>query len=339
MTREVFAPAFRDRVISHFIFNEISPLFERTFIYDSYSCRKNKGTLFGIKRAEHNIKSITNNYTKEAYGLSIDISGYFMSINREKLLSILTEQLEKFRYRKNSSGKIWDDCIDYEMIYFLLGRILHRNPLEKIKMIGNKEDWSKLPKEKSLFNSPDGIGLIIGDLMSQLFSNIYLNPLDQYIKRELKVKHYGRYVDDAYLLHANKKYLISLIPKIEVFLKENLGLKLNKKKTHIFNLNYNFKFLGVCLKPYRCYVKNRTVKSFKRKINTIESNIYKGNTSFENLKSYRSILNSYCGYFKKSKSWQILEASLNKTIFKEYFVFTPDYSKAVLLKKKNNSYV
>ena len=58
-----------------------------------------------------------------------------------------------------------------------------------------------------MFYAKPNCGLPIGNLTSQLFSNVYLNLLDQFIKRVLKIKHYGRYVDDGYLLYHNKKYL------------------------------------------------------------------------------------------------------------------------------------
>lgn len=73
--REVFASQFRDRVVHHLLFNYIAPIFEKTFIYDSYSCRKEKGTLFGVERLEHHIRSCTNNYTHTAYILKLDIQG------------------------------------------------------------------------------------------------------------------------------------------------------------------------------------------------------------------------------------------------------------------------
>jgi len=55
--REVFAADFRDRVVHHLIYSYISPIFEKTFINDSYSCRKGKGTHYGIKRIDHFIRS------------------------------------------------------------------------------------------------------------------------------------------------------------------------------------------------------------------------------------------------------------------------------------------
>ena len=83
--REVFAPKFRDRVVSHVLFMMISPIFERYFVHDSFSCRVGKGTLVGIERLEHHIRSVTDNYRYEAWSLNYDISAYFMSIVRSIL--------------------------------------------------------------------------------------------------------------------------------------------------------------------------------------------------------------------------------------------------------------
>lgn len=93
--REVFASQFRDRVVHHLLYNYIAPIFEKTFIRDSYSCRKGKGTLFGIERFEHHIRSCTNNYACTAYILKLDVQGYFMNINKGKLYDIITVRLDK----------------------------------------------------------------------------------------------------------------------------------------------------------------------------------------------------------------------------------------------------
>ena len=93
--REIIASSFCDRVIHHLIFNYINSIFEPTFIYDSYSCRKNKGTHFGIKRVSKFIKSCSNNYQNNCYVLKLDLSGYFMNINH----NILYKKIEKKKGR------------------------------------------------------------------------------------------------------------------------------------------------------------------------------------------------------------------------------------------------
>lgn len=76
--REIFAANFRDRVVRHLIYNYISPIFEKTFIHDSYSCRKDKGTHYGIKRIEHFIRSCSQNYIKDSYILTLDIRQVYL---------------------------------------------------------------------------------------------------------------------------------------------------------------------------------------------------------------------------------------------------------------------
>lgn len=85
--REIFAGDFRDRVIHHHIIRKLNPLFEKIFIHDSYSCREEKGTLFGIKRIDMFIRGASENYTRDAYILKLDIEGFFMNIDRSVLLS------------------------------------------------------------------------------------------------------------------------------------------------------------------------------------------------------------------------------------------------------------
>lgn len=94
--REVFAASFRDRIVHHLLYNWLMPIFEPTFIYDSYSCREGKGTLFGIERMEHHIRSCSDNYTKDCYVMKLDIEGYFMNINRQLLFDVIVKRLKGY---------------------------------------------------------------------------------------------------------------------------------------------------------------------------------------------------------------------------------------------------
>lgn len=105
-------------------------------------------------------------------------------------------------------------------------------------------------------------GLPIGNLTSQLFANIYLNDFDHFIKRNLKIRYYGRYVDDMVFVHRDKEYLKSIIPIIRNYLKENLDLKLREKKIYLQHYSKGVKFLGVFLKPYRIYIDKRAKGNF-----------------------------------------------------------------------------
>lgn len=83
--REIFAAHFQDRVVHHLIFKHLSLVFEKVFIEDSYSCRKGKGTLYGVNRMYSFIDTCSQHYTEDAYVLKLDIQGYFYAINKEIL--------------------------------------------------------------------------------------------------------------------------------------------------------------------------------------------------------------------------------------------------------------
>ena len=152
-----------------------------------------------------------------------------------------------------------------ELIDFLLRQIIFRNPQRDCRIRGSAEDWEGLPPTKSLFNSPEGVGLPIGDLTSQLFSNIYLGELDGYVKRVLRCKHYGRYVDDFFIVHPSKRYLKELIPWIREFLKEELELELHPDKIELQHYSRGVAFLGAYVRPYRRYPSKRTAGFFGKR--------------------------------------------------------------------------
>ncbi|MBQ8761530.1 MAG: RNA-directed DNA polymerase [Bacteroidales bacterium] len=283
--REVFAANFRDRIVHHLFYNYTHEIFEKRFIYDSYSCIKNKGTHFGIKRLRHHILSVSKGYSKPCFILKIDIKGYFMNINREKLLEICRNTISKTK-------NIY--LIDYQFVDYLIETIVSYDPLKDCNVLGEIMDWDKLPEEKSLFFTKDNCGLPIGNLSSQLFSNVYLNVFDQYVKRKLKCRHYGRYVDDAYIVSNNREYLKSIIPKISVFLKENLYLEIHPHKTRIYNAYHGIEFLGAFLKPFRTYISTSSLERIVKKIKTCELT---DNSKVQNkMNSFLGVLSHYDSY-------------------------------------------
>ena len=93
--REIFAADFRDRVVHHLLVNKLNPLFEKSFINDSYACRLGKGTHFGIRRVDRFIKQCSVNYSQDCYVLKLDIKGFFMHINKQILFSKLQTFIEQ----------------------------------------------------------------------------------------------------------------------------------------------------------------------------------------------------------------------------------------------------
>ena len=326
--REIFAAQFIDRIVHHLYFNYTHELYENTFIADTYSCIKNRGTHYGIDRMKHHILKESNNYNKECYVLKMDIKGYFIHINRNKLIEISNKQLNKMKSHKNSKGKIYEKYLDFNFIKYLGDKIISLNPTNKCIIKSPKFEWLKLPSSKSLFHTENNCGLPIGNLTSQLLSNVFLNELDQYVKRELKCKHYGRYVDDFYIVSTDKNFLHSIIPKIKSFLKEKLLLDINDGKTKIINVKQGVEFLGAFIKPYRTYISNSTLKRIKKKLLQLQNN----GTN----KDPTNSINSYLGILRHYSSFNLRKELFSKiTVLYQYGIFNKDYTKFISYSKIN----
>ena len=286
--REVFASEFRDHIVHHLYYNYVSPLFERQFIYDSYSCRKGKGTLLGIERLEHHIRSVSRNYTREAYILKMDIRGYFMSINRRLLRDMVYEMIR----RVHLPEKYMD------IVMYLTDIITQKDPLHGAKMRGNPHDWDDLPPSKCLSHSPQGVGMPIGDLTSQLFSNVFLNKLDWYVTSTLGFKHYGRYVDDFYIVDSDRQRLVSAISQIGKML-NTLGLELHPKKVRMQPAKEPTLFLGAIIFPYYRHCFSRTMAKYIKYMHIyirLVDGCDNGSVNGLDVSRCMSSLDSYIGY-------------------------------------------
>lgn len=261
--REVIAADFRDRIVHHYIFDYLNMWLERELIEDCYSCREGKGTGYGVDRLEHHILSCSQNYTREAWCLQLDISGYFMSIDRRKLYVMAMELMARIGRRCDKTGRQLGKLPKHRLVEQLLAKVILYDPLQNCEIRDPKGIYALLPRSKSLRYAPEGIGLPIGNLTSQMFSNLYMNCFDQWVKRYLKVKHYGRYVDDSFYISTDREWLLGLVPRIDAYLQAHLGLHLNLKKTKITEVKMGITFLGIHIKPYRRYVKRDTIRRMR----------------------------------------------------------------------------
>lgn len=313
--REVFATDFRDRIIHHLIYNYIYELFDRHFIYDSYSCRLEKWTHFGIKRVEHFLRSCSQNYSCDAYILKLDIKWFFMHIDKY----ILFEKIETFLSNKKEQL-----TIDYDFLIKLIHQVIFHDSTKDCIIKWKKSDWEWLPDDKSLFHSPKDTGLAIWNLTSQLFANIYLDSLDKYIKYELWFSYYGRYVDD-FIICSNKEKLLSVISKIRDFLSDKLCLILHPKKIYFQHYTKWVQFLGAYIKPYRTYIRRRTIGNFYKKVQEVnKSEVFDKELT-------QSIVNSYLWILTHYKTYKIRKKVLGKfsNKFWSQFHFTKSYAKAI----------
>lgn len=274
--REIFAASFRDRVVHHLVFDLVYEWWDRHFINDSYSCRVGKGTLYGIRRLDHHIRSVSGNYARKAYVLQMDIKGYFMSLSRKELYRRAMWGLDKqFKGQK--------DTPEYEMLKSLWYKIIFDNPVNGAKKVGDLRGWSELPASKSLFNQPAGIGIVIGNLTSQLLSNIYLDQLDRFITERLGYKHYGRYVDDFYIVVTEEKLsqLKRDIGAIREYLK-GLKLSLHPHKIRLQESSKGVEFLGAVV--YHDYIV--AGKRLKKNVIVACEEVIAGRRGVETVASY-----------------------------------------------------
>lgn len=254
--REIFAAPYVDRILHHWVVGIIMKWQDKRLIYDSYSCRKGKGTLFGIKRLQHHILSASQNMTRPAYVVQLDISGYFMHIDREilykRVISGIDQQFPLERRDRR-----------YTILKWAVGQIIFDDPTEDVRLEGTYRDWMGLPEDKSLMLQPPGKGMVIGNYTSQTFSNVYLDPLDRFITMTLGYKHYGRYVDDFYIIVTEDELpkLKQDIEAIQVFL-AGYNLSINRKKTKVTEVHKGIKFLGAVVRGHKIFPGRRVVRNF-----------------------------------------------------------------------------
>ena len=258
--RHIHKACVKDRVVHQALFRILYHLFDRKFIYDSYSCRLNKGTHKGVLRLEKFSCKVSKNHTKTAYALKCDIKKFFENINHSILLGLIEKTI-------NDSDTLW-----------LINKIIK--------------------SFKSRFNQ----GLPLGNVTSQLFANIYLNELDQFMKHKLKEKYYLRYCDDFVILSNDKKYLLNIIKPISEFLSAKLNLNLHQDKIIIRKLNQGVDFLGYVVLPHYKLLRTKTKKRIYRKLK-LSKEQYKDDLITREL--FYQILQSYLGMLKHCRGHKI----------------------------------
>ena len=260
--RHIHKACVKDRVVHQAVFRILYPLFDKSFIYDSFSCRINKGTHRAVNRLKEFCQKLSINNSKVIYVLKCDIKKFFDSVDQKILFEIIKR-------------KICD-----ENTVWLIEKILR-----------------SFEKEK-------GRGLPLGNVTSQLFANVYLNELDQFIKHKLKSRYYVRYCDDFIILGENEKDLFSTAKKINEFLKRSLNLSLHSDKIIIRKYRQGVDFLGYVLLPYhrvlRVKTKNRIFKKLIKKSKELRQKQITREFFNQSIQSYLGVL-KHCNSYKIKK--------------------------------------
>jgi len=273
--RRIHKATVRDRVLHHAVFKALNPIFEPTFIPNSFSCRIGKGTHKGMQKVAQMIRAVSRNNTRPCYALKCDVRKFFDSIDHNTLLSILEK------------------------------RIKDKKVMHLMREVVGSFDASRT----NLF---DRKGVPIGNLTSQIFANIYMNEFDQFVKQVLKVKYYARYTDDFVIVSPDKAYLKDLLPPIQNFLKNTLYLELHPKKVTIRKHTHGIDFLGYVILPEHIKMRSKTKKRIPRKLHERVA-LYKRNEISET--SLKSSLQSYMGVISHADAYEFSEETRNNFWF------------------------
>lgn len=229
--REIHKASVRDRLVHHAIYRILYPYFDQKFVFDSYSCRKDKGTHRAIDRLKTLARKVSQNNRRTVWILKCDIRKFFANIDHKILKNILR------RHIFNPD------------IMWLLAQVID----------------SFCTKDR-----PD-IGLPLGNLTSQLLVNIYMDDFDEFVKRELKAGYYIRYADDFIFLHWSRCYLENLVLKVSEFLETKLKLSLHPDKVCIRTLASGVDFLGWVNFPRHRVLRTSTKRRMLRRLRRCKS--------------------------------------------------------------------
>lgn len=272
--RHIHKATVRDRVVHHAVFKVLNLVYEPTLIPTSFSCRIGKGNHKGVRVLDQMLRKASRNYTKSCFALKCDVKKFFDSIDHEVLLEILRQRIRD------------------EDVFSLLKEIIGSFSASHLNLFHRR-------------------GLPIGNLTSQLFANVYMNELDQFVKHELKIKYYARYTDDFVIL-SDVDDFNEILLQIKQFLKDRLCLKLHPSKVSVRKLRQGVDFLGYVIRHHHKLPRTKTRKRMWRKLKGRAKEHKKGDIDDESLEQS---LNSYLGLLSHANAHRLSERLKNDLWF------------------------
>ncbi|MBF6591533.1 MAG: RNA-dependent DNA polymerase [Ktedonobacterales bacterium] len=240
--RIISAAPYRDRVVHHALCRVIEPPFERRFIGDSYASRLGKGTHAALDRGTFFARRFP-------YVLRCDIEQFFPSVDH----AILHDRLARV---VGDADVLW-----------LCDRILAGGTESPAPPVGQ---------------GVGGVGLPIGNQTSQFWANVYLDALDQFVKRDLRCPGYVRYVDDFLLFAPEKATLHRWKWEIIAFL-ATLRLSLHEAESAVFPVATGIPFLGFRVYPDHRRLRRRNAVAFARRHRALAIGYEAGAVSYDQL--------------------------------------------------------
>lgn len=277
--RQISAAPYRDRVVHHALCNIIMPIFEESLIFDTYANRWGFGTHRALHRFTHFARS-------SRYVLQCDIRKYFPSIDHEILKTLLRRKIK---------------CPD---TLWLIDTIIDGSNEQEPVIVHFPGDDLLTPLDRRR-------GLPIGNLTSQCFANIYLSGFDHFIKEQLRVKKYLRYVDDFALFSDDKEFLMDARKAIEAYL-TTLRLQLHPIKSQLYRTELGANFVGFRVFPSYIRVRNENLQRSRRRLRRLQREYRIHRVSFVKL---TQSIQSWGAHLKHANSWRLREDIFAKLVF------------------------
>ena len=325
--REVFAAAFRDRIVHHWICTRLLPLFEDRCheLGDvSHACRKGYGTKTAVAQVQEGMIRVSDHLQKEAWIYKGDIVGFFMNINKTILWNML-EDLIKRKY----TGE------DADILLYLVRITVFHHPEKCCTIQSPIEMWQYIRKDKSLFYIDDDLGEPIGNLTTQLFAGYYNSFLDEFVEELFKGKNYSytRSADDFVIICDDRIFLRHAIRQIADFTSAQLGIECHKDKIYFQPVSHGVKFLGMYVYAYRKYTINRTIGRFIDRVNLCLSECKNGMTEIR-AEYWCQVFNSYFGFLTQGNEYRKRTEIFNMLNHAWYVYFNITNRRKVTTKKK-----
>ncbi len=277
--RLISAAPYRDRVVHHAICRVVEPLFDRTFIFDSYANRVGKGTHKALDRA-------TEFCRRWPYVLKCDVEKFFPSIDHEILLRLVARKIK------------CPPTLD------LIDKIVRAsNPQEPVVRYFSGDDLFTPHQRRR--------GIPIGNLTSQFLANVMLDPMDHYIKEELRWPAYLRFADDFLLFGDDKRQLHDLLPALRRFL-ERYRLRLHPRKCVVLPVRLGVPFLGWRLYPDHRRLRRSTGVRFQRRLKELREGYRQGELGLADI---RASVASWIGHLKHGNTWGLRRRLLSQSSF------------------------
>ena len=278
-----------------------TPGFHEFVIFERGKCRRIRSTMIGervVQRClcDYSLIPLLERTFIYDNGASMKGKGYDFAVKR------LTRHLHEHYRKHGTNGYI---------LLFDFSKFFDRVSHELVKRIVRDEitDEKILKLCDHLIDAFGNVGLGLGSQISQVLALASANRLDHYIKEVLRIRGYGRYMDDGYLLHESKEYLKHCLAAIRKVCKE-LHITLNTKKTQIVKLSHGFTWLKirffltetgrVVKKIYR-----RSVHVMRRKLKTFQRKLLEGSMTLSDV--YNS-WQSWRSYARRFNAWRTVQS-------------------------------